>query len=70
VAKEIAAKEPLSATFTNAFEIKKQAIEFFSAAIGRTLANDGKLLQAPTDFAIVAAWESLIKSLFLKARCH
>lgn len=66
VSKEIAAKEPLTATFANVFEIKKQAIEFFSAAIGRTLANDGKLLQAPTDFAIVAAWESLIKYLFLK----
>lgn len=66
MSKEVNSKEPLTATFTNTFDLKKQTIDFFSASIGRTLVSDGKSLQAPTDLAIVAAWESLIKSLFLK----
>ncbi len=64
---DLSKEEPLSAKFSNIFTLKRHHIENFSAAIGREInSHNGEKLQAPVDFAIVASWESVIKSLFLK----
>jgi fatty acid synthase subunit beta len=66
---------PLEAEFVNRFTLSRENIVHFCQSIGRPLStatisgSTGSMEKAiaPVDIAIVAGWESIIKSLFLNA---
>ena len=66
---ETCSANPLTAKFTNRFTLTKRSIERFSQSVGRIIATcpNGEKISAPVDMAIVAGWESIVKSLFLNA---
>lgn len=73
LSKESRSVSPMDAVFTNTFHFTKANIELFAQSIGRsvdTLPASGSASSkviAPVDMAVVAAWESMVKSLFLNA---
>lgn len=69
LSEEICAADPLTAQFSNRFVLSRRNIERFSQSIGRIVATcpNGEKITAPVDIAIVAGWESIVKSLFLNA---
>lgn len=69
LSEETRSADPLTATFVNRFSLTRRNIERFSQSIGRVVATcpSGEKISAPVDIAIVAGWESIVKSLFLNA---
>lgn len=72
LSKEIKSANPKEATFTNRFTLTKRCIEKFSQSVGRSITHvhtpsGGDKTSAPIDMAIVAGWESIVKSLFINA---
>eukprot|EP00002_Diphylleia_rotans_P033397 TRINITY_DN709_c0_g1_i3.p1 TRINITY_DN709_c0_g1~~TRINITY_DN709_c0_g1_i3.p1 ORF type:complete len:4344 (-),score=1082.54 TRINITY_DN709_c0_g1_i3:153-13184(-) len=58
---------PIDVVFKSEFLVKKDDVDAFARSTGiTTKTQDGKVV-APMDFAIVIAWEPLIKSLFPKS---
>ena len=59
----------LSTRFRHSYVISRSDIQLFCQAVGRpsySLGRSEEKLKAPVDFAIVIAWESLIKPLFFE----